>query len=132
MGAPLTVIESNLLTFLVSISLSSTLDTVDKLRLFLPISDKESAYDLVGISITVVGVAEVELRNKQFRSRSFNYSLESNLNKECSSRPWEIAMSTYYFAVRCSPTAVVLFTLTNRTLSRLLSMKSTCEVFLNY
>ena len=84
-GARLTLILSKLLDLLLSNSLSWSLYTDDKSRLFLLISCKLSTYDLVGSSIIVFGDVKVELGFIESCSSYFNFPSGSNLKKDDSS-----------------------------------------------
>ena len=105
------------------------MNTDDKSRPFLLFSCKLPTYDLVGSSNIVLGVVKVELRFIESCSSKFNFSSGSSLYNDNSSNQYEIASSTYNLGVRCSRTAGIVFTLTNLTLSRFLTWKSTRVVF---
>ena len=69
---------SKIVNLILSNSLSCSLYTDDKSRLFLLISCKLSTYDLVGNSFMVFGDVKVELRIIESCSSSFNFSSGSN------------------------------------------------------
>ena len=70
------------MNLLLSNSLSWSINTIDKSRLFPLFSCKLSTYDLVGFSIIVFGDVKVEVRIIESCSPSFTFSSGSSLKND--------------------------------------------------
>ena len=84
-GLVLTETLSKLVRLIISNSLSWSLNTDDKSRLFLRFPCKLSTYDLVGYSIIAFGNVKVELSTIECCSSDLNFSSGSKLNSDDSS-----------------------------------------------